>query len=320
MNEPDDAVASTSDRAKRKLERDMGPVLLAALHDPKTAELMLNADGRLWQERLGEPMKCIGTLHPAKSEAIIRTVASCLNKHVDAVDPKVEGELPLDGSRFAGQLPPIVTAPTFAIRKKAIAIFTLEQYVESGTMTQRHYEAIKAAVKNHRNILVIGGTGSGKTTLVNSIINEMVLCNPIERICIIEDTGEIQCAAQNYLQYHTTIDVPMSALLKLILRMRPDRILVGEVRGAEALDLLDAWNTGHEGGAATLHANSSTSGLDRLASLISRNEAAPSKIEPLIGDAVHFVVHIARIPQGRRVQEVLEISGYADGKYITKTI
>ena len=282
---------------------------------------MLNADGRLWQERLGEKMKCIGTLPTAKGTAIIKTVASCLNKTITATDPKVEGELPLDGSRFAGQLPPIVTAPTFAIRKKAIAIYTLEQYVEAGIMSQRHYEAIKAAVKNHRNILVIGGTGSGKTTLVNAIINEMVLCDPLERICIIEDTGEIQCAAENFVQYHTTIDVPMTALLKLILRMRPDRILVGEVRGAEALDLLDAWNTGHEGGAATLHSNTASSGLDRLVSLISRNEAAPTKIEPLIGDAVHVVVHIARTPDGRRVvQEVLEISGYVDGKYLTKTI
>ena len=314
MNDSDDGLDISSERAKRKLERDMGPLLLAALHDPKTVEIMLNADGRLWQERLGEKMKCIGTLPTAKGTAIIKTVASCLNKTITATDPKVEGELPLDGSRFAGQLPPIVTAPTFAIRKKAIAIYTLEQYVEAGIMSQRHYEAIKAAVKNHRNILVIGGTGSGKTTLVNAIINEMVLCDPLERICIIEDTGEIQCAAENFVQYHTTIDVPMTALLKLILRMRPDRILVGEVRGAEALDLLDAWNTGHEGGAATLHSNTASSGLDRLASLISRNEAAPTKIEPLIGDAVHVVVHIARTPDGRRVvQEVLEISGYVDG-------
>lgn len=321
MNDSDEGLDISSERAKRKLERDMGPLLLAALHDPKTVEIMLNADGRLWQERLGEKMKCIGTLPTAKGTAIIKTVASCLNKTITATDPKVEGELPLDGSRFAGQLPPIVTAPTFAIRKKAIAIYTLEQYVEAGIMSQRHYEAIKAAVKSHRNILVIGGTGSGKTTLVNAIINEMVLCDPLERICIIEDTGEIQCAAENFVQYHTTIDVPMTALLKLILRMRPDRILVGEVRGAEALDLLDAWNTGHEGGAATLHSNTASSGLDRLASLISRNEAAPTKIEPLIGDAVHVVVHIARTPDGRRVvQEVLEISGYVDGKYLTKTI
>ncbi|WP_426107814.1 P-type conjugative transfer ATPase TrbB [Massilia sp. TSP1-1-2] len=321
MNDSDDGTDVWSERAKRKLERDMGPILLAALHDPRTVEILLNADGRMWQERLGEKMKCIGDLPAAKGTAIIKTVASCLNKTITATDPKVEGELPLDGSRFAGQLPPIVTGPTFAIRKRAIAIYTLEQYVESGVMSQRHCDAIKAAVKKHRNILVIGGTGSGKTTLVNAIINEMVLCDPTERICIIEDRAEIQCAAENYVQYHTTIETSMTALLKLILSMRPDRILVGEVRGAEALDLLDAWNTGHEGGAATLHSNTASSGLDRLASLIGRNEAAPRKIEPLIGDAVHVVVHIARTPDGNRVvQEVLEISGYADGKYITKPL
>jgi type IV secretion system protein VirB11 len=148
----------------------------------------------------------------------------------------------------------------------------------------------------------------------------MVRANPDERICIIEDTGEIQCAATNCIQYHTALDVPMTLLLKVILRMRPDRILVGEVRGAEALDLLDAWNTGHEGGAATLHANSALAGLTRLKSLITRNEAAPSDIEPLIGEAVHLVVHIARVPQGRRVQEIHEISGYSAGRYLSKTL
>ncbi len=315
MIEQGDNAASIASRAIKKLERDMGPTLLAALHDSRTSELMLNADGKVWQERFGEPMKVIATLRPAQGEAIIRTVASCLDKSVTASRPYVEGELPIDGSRFAGQMPPIVTAPTFAIRKKAIYVFTLEQYLAGGIMTQAQYDAIKQAVKDHRNILVSGGTSSGKTTLVNAIINEMVKCNPLERICIIEDTGEIQCAAENALQYHTTVDVPMTVLLKLILRMRPDRILVGEVRGAEALDLLDSWNTGHEGGAATLHANSSKAAIDRLKSLVTRNEAAPSEIDPLIGEAVHMVVHIAKTPEGRRVQEVISISGYADGKY-----
>ena len=244
---------SIKERAKKKLERDMGPELLAALNDPKTVEIMLNADGKLWLERLGEPMKCIGTLRVAQAQAIIETIAGYHGKEVTRSKPILEGELPLDGSRFAGQLPPVVPAPTFAIRKKAVAIFTLDQYVERGIMTAPQREALIAAVRAHRNILVIGGTGSGKTTLVNAIINEMVIQDPTERVFIIEDTGEIQCAAENYVQYHTSIDVNMTALLKTTLRMRPDRILVGEVRGPEALDLLMAWNTGHEGGAATLH-------------------------------------------------------------------
>ena len=214
----------------------------------------------------------------------------------------------------------MVQKPTFAIRKKAVSVFTLAQYLEQKIMTVAQAEAIKKAVINHRNILVIGGTGSGKTTLVNAIIQEMVECNPTERICIIEDTGEIQCTAENCVQYHTTLEVTMTILLKTILRMRPDRILVGEVRGPEALDLLDAWNTGREGGAATLHANDEISALSRLKSLITRNSAAPSDIEPLIAEAVHTIVHIARTPEGRAVQGIINVSGFENGKYITTRI
>ncbi|WP_232372417.1 P-type conjugative transfer ATPase TrbB [Xanthomonas hydrangeae] len=298
----------------------MGTELLAALNDPKTVEIMLNSDGKVWQERLGEQMRHICDLRPSQGQAIIETVAGYHGKEVTRQKPILEGEFPLDGSRFAGQLPPVVAAPTFAIRKRAVAIFTLEQYVSAGIMTAQQLDVIKAAIKAHRNILVIGGTGSGKTTLVNAIINVMVELDPAERVVIIEDTGEIQCAAKNFIQYHTSIDVPMTLLLKTTLRMRPDRILVGEVRGPEALDLLMAWNTGHEGGAATLHANNAKAGLSRLAMLISMHPDSPKPIEPLIGEAVHVVVHIARTSNGRRVQEILEVSGYEGGQYITKTL
>lgn len=306
---------SVKDRAKEKLKRDLGELIEGALNDPKTVEIMLNSDGRLWQERLGETMRCIGSITEARAESIIKTVAGFHGKEVTRYKPLLEGELPLDGSRFAGQLPPVVSSPTFAIRKKALSVFSLNQYVESGIMTEAHCEVIEQAVAAHRNILVIGGTGSGKTTLVNAIINEMVIHAPEERIFIIEDTGEIQCAAENCVQYHTTLDVNMTQLLKTTLRMRPDRILVGEVRGSEALDLLDAWNTGHEGGAATLHANNCIAGLHRLKSLITRNPSAPTEIEPLIGETVHCVVHIARTSQGRRVEEIISVKGYENGHY-----
>jgi P-type conjugative transfer ATPase TrbB len=320
MIDSNEKFESIKERAKRKLERDMGPDLLAALNDPRTIEIMLNADGRLWQEKLGDKMRCIGSLRPAQAKAIIETIAGYHGKVVTRETPILEGELPLDGSRFAGQLPPVVPAPTFAIRKKAVAIFTLDQYVEGGIMMPRQRQVLIESVAAHRNILVIGGTGSGKTTLVNAIINQMVINDPTERVFIIEDTGEIQCAAENYVQYHTSIDVTMTALLKTTLRMRPDRILVGEVRGPEALDLLMAWNTGHEGGAATLHANNAKAGLDRLAMLISMHPDSPKPIEPLIGEAVHIVVHIVRTPEGRRIQEILEVSGFHGGQYITKSL
>lgn len=308
------------ERAIQKLKRDLGSDFLAALEDPQTVEIMLNADGRLWVERLGKGMEEVGELRVAQAQAVIETVAGFHGKEVHRKSPLLEGEFPLDGSRFAGQLPPVVPHPVFSIRKKAVAIFTLNKYVEAEIMTVKQLAAIKRAIENHRNILIIGGTGSGKTTLVNAIINGMVATHPKERIFIIEDTGEIQCSAKNSVTYHTTLEVSMTDLLKTCLRMRPDRILVGEVRGPEALDLLDSWNTGHEGGAATLHANNARSGLDRLRSLITRNPSAPAEIEPLIAEAVHVVVHIARTKEGRRIQEIIEISGYEDGEYKTEKI
>lgn len=307
--------ASMAARALGKLRRDMGERLLEALEDERTVEIMLNADGKLWQERLGEPMRCIGFMPRAQSEAMIKTVAGFHGLEVTRDQPMLEAEFPLDGSRFAAQLPPVVTAPTFALRKKAVALMELDDYVRSGVMTATQKDAIAEAVRAHQNILVVGGTGSGKTTLVNAIIQQMVQCDPKERVFIIEDTGEIQCSAENFVQYHTTPKVGMTGLLRASLRMRPDRILVGEVRGPEALDLLMAWNTGHEGGAATLHANNAVAGLSRLAMLVSMHADAPAQIEPLIGDCVHLIVHIERSGHGRRINQIARVNGYADGKY-----
>jgi type IV secretion system protein VirB11 len=179
---------------------------------------------------------------------------------------------------------------------------------------------LQRAVLEHRNILVIGGTGSGKTTLINALIAEMIGFGPSERLVIIEDTREIQCAADNCVQLHTTPEVSMTQLLRTTLRMRPDRILVGEVRGPEALDLLMAWNTGHQGGAATLHANSARAALVRLAMLVSMHPDAPRPIEPLIAEAVDIVVHITRTATGRRVQEIVEVSGHGGLGYETRTL
>lgn len=312
--------AGYKDRVIVKLERDLGPVILKALHEPSTIEIMVNADGSIWHEQLGLPMTCIGNISPAKTEAIIKTVSGYHNKEVTRLKPVIEGELPIKTAsrslpRFAGLLPPVVMEPVFAIRIGAAAIFSLAYFVATEILSQQQAEIIQSAVANRRNILVTGGTGSGKTTLMNAIIQHMVVNDPTERIVIIEDTCEIQCSADNFVQFHTTLDADLCLLLKTTLRMRPDRILVGEVRGSEALDLLMAWNTGHEGGLATLHANNARSGLTRLATLISMNRNAPRLIEPLIGGAVHLVIHIAKTPQGRKVTELIEITGYEGSQY-----
>lgn len=306
-------------RNLEKLRRDLGPTFLAAFNDPLTIEVMLNPDGKLWHEKLGQRMMQIGRMEAPRAESVLKTIAACLNTTITRENPTIEGEFPLDGSRFAGQIAPVVLAPTFALRKKASSVFTLEQYVTAGVMTQAHADLIKQAVADHKNILVIGGTGSGKTTLTNAIIHEISVVSPHERIVIIEDTGELQCSAENAILYHTAPTRSMTDLLKTTLRMRPDRILIGEVRGHEALDLLDSWNTGHEGGVATLHANNSTAALKRLHSLVTRNPFSPREIEPLIGEVVHLIIHIKKTPEGKRVvAEILKVSGYEDGKYNTE--
>lgn len=312
---------TTKDRAKVTLKKQMGKVFLAAFEDPLTIEILLNENGKLWVEKLGKDMEIIGEFPPSTAKIFIDLCAGYLDKQITADSPLLEGEFPLDGSRFTAQIPPIVHHPTFSIRKKPHKIFTLENYVADGIMTSAQKEVILKAIDQHKNILIIGSTGSGKTTLVNGVIDAMVQRTPQDRVIIIEDTGEIQCAAKNYVQFHTTREVTMTDLLRTTLRMRPDRILVGEVRGPEALDLLDAWNTGHPGGIATLHADSALQGLYRLHSLVTRNPFAPSDIDPLIGEAVHIVIFIAKTKDhGRKIQEILEISGFQEGHFLSKPI
>jgi type IV secretion system protein TrbB len=302
-------IAGTLERQLEKLRRDFGDLFLDALADPETVEILLNPDGTLWQERLGGEPKQIGSMTHAKADAVLRTIAACLHTTITREKPTIECELPLDGSRFAGQIPPVVPAPAFAVRKRASRLFTLDQYVEAGILTPEEKKCLCDAIGDHRNILVTGSTGSGKTTMVNSLIHEVTHQFAAERLIIIEDTGEIRCAAANYVQYHTSPERSMTDLVRTSLRMRPDRILVGEVRGPEALDLLMAWNTGHEGGIATLHANNAEAGLARLCTLVSMHPNAPREIQPLIGDAVDVLVHIARKdgPPGRIVREVLMV-------------
>ena len=293
-----------------KIRSCAGDVINQALDDPLTCDVMVNPDGRIWQERFGEPMKCIGMMESYNLESMIRFLASILNKTVSYEQPQLDGEYP-GRFRFSGAIPPIVSSPACTIRKPASRVFTLEEYLESGIITERQKESLCRAVAEHQNTLVVGGTGSGKTTFTNALIAEMVRQFPDERHIIIEDTREIQCAALNVGFFHTTDEVPAEKCLKQGLRFNPTRIHFGEVRDGIALDLLAAWNTGHPGGISTLHANSAKDGLERLSELVSRNPHPPRHIEKAIGKAVQCLVFIAQTPQGRRVKEILTVKGYS---------
>jgi type IV secretion system protein VirB11 len=315
--------SNTQIRAKEKNSRiyDMllsalGEDIQSFLSDDDVIEIMLNPDGKLWIDRLSQSRQFTGkTIEKEDAERIIRIVASHVDAICNASQPLISAELPNSGARFQGMIPPVVENPTFTIRKKAVRIFTLADYVVQNVMTEKVISLIRQAVHDRKNILIVGGTGSGKTTLANAILMEMAQYD--HRIVIIEDTLELQCAAKDYVSLRTTDQITMEKLLKATMRLRPDRIIVGEVRGGEALTLLKAWNTGHPGGLATVHANSALQGLTRIEQLI--QEAIIGVPRQLIADAIHMIVYIARDGIERKIKQVVQVDGY-EQIYVTKEL
>lgn len=308
----------SSDRRRAMLRTAMGPTIAAALADPAVIEIMLNPDGALRLDRLGEGRTDTGTRYDAAQvERIIRLVASHARTEVHAASPIVSAELPPHGEgageRFEGVLPPVSVAPCFSIRKPAAKIYTLLDYVTDGIMSADTARLLSLAVVQRRNILVAGGTSSGKTTLANALLAEMAHLD--ERVLIIEDTRELQCAAPDVVALRTRANiVSMADLVRSTLRLRPDRIIVGEVRGREALDMLKAWNTGHPGGIATVHANSAIAALYRLEQLV--QETVVTVPRRLIAEAIDMIVFISGRGLARRVETIARVAGLdPDGNY-----
>ena len=283
-----------------------------ALEDPEVIEIMLNPDGTLWIEKYGQDHDCVGTIMPSQSRLILSQVASGLNLTVNERSPIVEGEFPLDGSRFEGTFPPIVgPGPSFSLRKKASRVFTLKEYLASGSITARVIDIIHDAVRRRWNIVVVGGTSSGKTTFVNAVIDAVSTLTPSHRLIIIEDTAELQSKSPNAVFFRTSViaDVDMRKLAKVSMRYAPKRILIGEVRDAAALELLKLWNTGHPGGIGTFHADSAEEALPRLEELV--EEAGLGPKQKLIGRAVDLVVFMEKTPDNRRqISNILRVDGF----------
>ena len=276
---------------------------------------MLNPDGRLWLDRLGEGISDTGELlSAADGERIVRLVAHHVGVEVHARSPRVSAELPEGGERFEGLLPPVVAAPAFAIRKPAVSVFTLDDYAAAGIMSAAEATALRDGVTARANILVAGGTGSGKTTLVNALLAEVA--KTADRVVLIEDTRELQCAAPNLVAMRTKDGVvSLSDLVRSSLRLRPDRIPIGEVRGAEALDLLKAWGTGHPGGIGTIHAGTALGALRRMEQLI--QEAVVAVPRALLAETIDLIAVLVRDGHGRRLAELARVEGFdpASGDY-----
>lgn len=296
------------------LRTALGPAIARLLQDPSVVEVMLNPDGRLWVDRLSEGLSDTNErLSPADGERIVRLVAHHVGAEVHAGAPRVSAELPETGERFEGLLPPIVSAPAFAIRKPAVAVYTLNDYVASGIISAAQAEALRQGVAARANILVAGGTSTGKTTLTNALLAEVAKTS--DRVIIIEDTRELQCRAENLVALRTKDGVAsLSELVRSSLRLRPDRIPIGEVRGAEALDLLKAWGTGHPGGIGTIHAGSAIGALRRLEQLI--QEAVVTVPRALIAETIDLVAVLSGRGASRRLIELARVEGLGpDGDY-----
>jgi type IV secretion system protein TrbB len=324
-------------RLESKLKRELGEIVLDLLSQDGTEDIVLNPDSTLWMKKIGQGFQQVGAMPPAQAASALNTIAAWKGTVMNHEHPIIETELPLDGSRFEGIISPIVRRPVFAIRLRPKKIFSLSEYEQAGILTFKndplnhlrkrdsfiddirglsHAEIIRAAVAGKKNILTVGATGSGKTTFVNAVLDVMAQVAPYDRVVSIEDTTELQCSVRNHVDLLAVGSVSMLDCLRACMRLKPTRIVVGEVRGAEAHTMLKAWNTGHPGGAATVHANDAHSGLIRLESLVAEATSAPQ--QTLIAEAVDLVVFVDQEPDliaGRKVREVALVTGYRDSRY-----
>ena len=302
----------TDVRLADSLAFNCGPIIMDAVHDPDVLEIMLNPDGKIWIEKYGKDQECVGELPIAQSKVLLSLVASALDLVVDAQHPVVEGSFPLDGSRFEGTFPPIVgPGASFSMRKKASKIITLQEYLASGAITEEVIPILDAAILGRKNIVVVGGTSSGKTTFCNGVIHRLDELCPGDRLLILEDTAELQSSARNAVFFLTSdlAKIGMRQLTKVCMRYAPKRILVGEVRDSAALELLKLWNTGHPGGIGTFHADSAFEALERLEELV--EEAGVGPKQKLIGRAVDLIIYMTKTPQNTRiVSEILQVNRF----------
>ncbi len=329
-------------RLETKLKRELGEQVLTLLNDDRTEDILLNPDSSLWVKRMSEGFTRTGEIPSTQASSALSTIAAWRGTVLNHEHPILETELPIDGSRFEGIVSPVVRRPVFAIRLRPRRIFQLEEYEARGILTAKddplnhlrrhddfangirglkHADIIRAAVRAKKNILVVGSTGSGKTTFVNACLDALTALTPDDRVISIEDTTELQCPVKNYLDLRAVGNVTMLECLRACMRLKPTRIVVGEVRGAEAHTLLKAWNTGHPGGMATVHANDAMSGLIRLESLVAEATSAPQQM--LIAEAVDLVIFVDEEPElaaGRKVRELLLVTGYSNGKYVAEHV
>ncbi|MCY1277301.1 Type IV secretion system protein PtlH [compost metagenome] len=318
MSTPGATRPNGTDRRIRMLRTAMGPEIVGALEDQDVVEIMLNPDGSLWVDRLSSGRALLRESFPdADGERIIRLVAAHVGSEIHRDKPLVSAELPETGERFEGVLPPVASGPTFALRKRAVGVIPLSHYVADGMLAPAQADFLRDAVASRQNILIAGATSSGKTTLANALLAEV--SDTGDRVLVLEDTVELQCAAHDHVALRTRPGVvSMADLVRTTLRLRPDRVVVGEVRGGEALDLIKVWGTGHPGGIATIHAGSAHGALLRLEQLILEVALTPPRA--LIAEAVDLVIFLSGRGGARRIEQIARVIDCDETGYCLETV
>ncbi len=307
-------------RSYQRLEDSFTPIVIEALHNDKVNEIMLNCDGKLFIEYKDKGIEECGTFNSADAYSLIKTIASIAHINIDEKAPFLSCEIPKHGSRLEALLPPLVKAPVFSIRvllKKDT--YNLDKLVEKAMLTKNEALFLQKCIKDKKNILVSGQTGSGKTTLVNALLNEIAVLCASDRIISIEDTSELEIPSSNKVKLFTNEHNDMAKLVKSSLRLRPDRIIVGEIRGMEALDLIDALSTGHSGGLSTIHAGTDIQALNRLGLLVKRNTSAPSNYEKIIASTIDIILQLKKTPI-RHISSITHVKNFKDNSYIVEKI
>jgi type IV secretion system protein VirB11 len=327
-----------SGRVMEKLRRELGCLILELMEDPLAEDIVLNPDGSVWVCRLGEGFVQVGMIPPEQAYSVVGTIASCRGTVINHDHPFLETELPLNGARFEAIVPPVVHGPIFAIRLRPRKILTLDDYKAVGILTHKddpmnctggrkhnfvesvegldHTDIIRKAVRQRMNILLVGRTGTGKTTFANAVLDAVATVTPNDRVITVEDTFELKCGVKNFVDLRAMGNASLDDCVRACLRLRPTRIVVGEVRGPEALKLLKSWATGHPGGVATVHGSDALAGLIQFENLVAEGTSAPKQI--LIAETIHLIVSIdleAGLPAGRKVREVAVVTGYGNGQY-----
>ena len=307
------------ERLIKKLEREIHGPIQTALMEEDVTEVILNPNGQLWKIGRKTGWELIDELSAIQSDSIVTTVATLTDNTVTKASPEFQCAFPLCGSRFQGIIPPAVSQSSFTIRKHSPVVYSLADYVKADIITPEQSEVLAEAIAKKKNILVSGGTASGKTTLTNTLIRVAVETGePGERFILIEDTRELQCSTDNVVSLHAYTREMLSQFAQVAMRLRPDRVIVGEVRGREAYDLMYLLNSGHPGSFTTIHANNARMALHKFLMLARKAGETVHPIE--VSECFDLVLSIRRTSTGLKLKELSEVISYDGSDFIVNRL